>query len=403
MFTTVRRVQNLPRYREIITVFVRHGFGSMLEQMGVDRALVASVRIFRRDTDRERLSPAQHFRLALEELGPTFVKLGQILSTRPDLLPPDYIHELSKLQDTVPPASWENVYALIQEELEQPPEEVFAYLDPEPLAAASLAQVHSATLPDGSEVVVKVQRPHILETIDTDLEILADMAQLERKIGKLESDIKGDKKLIPLYEMAQSLRDYLAQGNAARTYPQRDSAIFEALNREMRFLTAKPVIYAVNVDETGLAEETPETAAVREIAAAEGAEVVVFCAKLEEEMLDMTPEEQREFLELVGASESGLEQVVRKGFDALNLITFFTKNENEVRAWTIPAGTKAPQAAGKIHTDFERGFIRAEVVDFETFAEHGSDAAVRAAGLMRSEGKDYAVQDGDVLLFRFNV
>lgn len=241
-----------------------------------------------------------------------------------------------------------------------------------------------------------------IETINIEL-ALADMAQLERKIGKLESDIKGDKKLIPLYEMAQSLRDYLAQGNAARTYPQRDSAIFEALNREMRFLTAKPVIYAVNADETGLAEETPETAAVREIAAAEGAEVVVFCAKLEEEMLDMTPEEQREFLELAGASESGLEQVIRKGFDALNLITFFTKNENEVRAWTIPAGTKAPQAAGKIHTDFERGFIRAEVVDFETFAEHGSDAAVRAAGLMRSEGKDYVVQDGDVLLFRFNV
>jgi len=241
-----------------------------------------------------------------------------------------------------------------------------------------------------------------IETINIEL-ALADMAQLERKIGKLESDIKGDKKLIPLYEMAQSLRDYLAQGNAARTYPQRDSAIFESLNREMRFLTAKPVIYAVNADETGLAEETPETAAVREIAAAEGAEVVVFCAKLEEEMLDMTPEEQREFLELAGASESGLEQVIRKGFDALNLITFFTKNENEVRAWTIPAGTKAPQAAGKIHTDFERGFIRAEVVDFETFAEHGSDAAVRAAGLMRSEGKDYVVQDGDVLLFRFNV
>ena len=241
-----------------------------------------------------------------------------------------------------------------------------------------------------------------IETINIEL-ALADMAQLERKIGKLESDIKGDKKLIPLYEMAQSLRDYLAQGNAARTYPRQDSAIFEALNREMRFLTAKPMIYAVNVDETGLAEETPKAAAVREIAAAEGAEVVVFCAKLEEEMLDMTPEEQREFLELVGASESGLEQVVRKGFDALNLITFFTKNENEVRAWTIPAGTKAPQAAGKIHTDFERGFIRAEVVDFETFAEHGSDAAVRAAGLMRSEGKDYVVQDGDVILFRFNV
>ncbi len=241
-----------------------------------------------------------------------------------------------------------------------------------------------------------------IETINIEL-ALADMAQLERKIHKLESDIKGDRKLIPVYEMAQSLRDHLAQGNAARTYPERDSAIFEALNREMRFLTAKPVIYAINVDETGLAGETPEVAAVRAVAAAEGAEVVVLCAKLEEEMLDMTPKEQREFLELAGAEESGLEQVIRKGFAALGLISFFTKNENEVRAWTIPAGTKAPQAAGKIHTDFERGFIRAEVVDFETFAAHGSDAAVRAAGLMRSEGKEYVVQDGDVILFRFNV
>ena len=256
--------------------------------------------------------------------------------------------------------------------------------------------------PNVIHVSGKIDPREDIETIHIEL-ALADMAQLERKIHKLESDIKGDRKLIPLYEMAQALRDYLAEGNAARTHPQRDSAIFETLNREMRFLTAKPMIYAVNVDETGLAADTPETAAVREIAAAEGAEVVVFCAKLEEEMLDMTPEEQREFLELAGAAESGLEQVIRQGFNALDLISFFTKNENEVRAWNIPRGTKAPQAAGKIHTDFERGFIRAEVVDFESFAKHGSDAAVRAAGLMRSEGKAYVVQDGDVILFRFNV
>jgi GTP-binding protein YchF len=232
---------------------------------------------------------------------------------------------------------------------------------------------------------------------------LADMAQLERKIVKLESDIKGDKKLIPTFELAQSLRDHLALGKPVLTHPQMASAVFEDLIREMRFLTAKPVIFAVNVDEAGLAEETPEVQTVRQIAAETGAEVVVLCAKLEEEMLDMSPEEQQEFLELAGAEASGLDQVVRKGFDALGLISYFTKNEKEVRAWNIPVGMRAPQAAGKIHTDFERGFIRAEVVPFEIFEQHGSDAAVKAAGLMRSEGKEYAVQDGDVILFRFNV
>ncbi len=178
MFTTVRRVQNLPRYREIITVFVRHGFGSMLEQMGVDRALVASVRIFHRDADRERLTPAQHFRLALEELGPTFIKFGQILSTRPDLLPPDFITELSKLQDAAPPISWTEVAAQLTAAWSQPLDELFASIDHTPLAAASLSQVHAAVLPDGSEVVIKVQRPDIQPVIKSDLAILEDLASI---------------------------------------------------------------------------------------------------------------------------------------------------------------------------------------------------------------------------------
>ncbi len=247
-----------------------------------------------------------------------------------------------------------------------------------------------------------VDPPEDIEIISIEL-ALADMAQLERKIGKLESEIKGDRKLIPAFELAKSLRDHLALGKPVTTHPQRGSTVFDDLVHEMRFLTAKPVIFAVNVDEAGLANDTPEAAAVREIAAEAGAEVVVLCAKLEEEMLDMTPEEQREFLELAGAEESSLDQVVRKGFSALGLISYFTKNEKEVRAWNIPVGTRAPQAAGKIHTDFERGFIRAEVVPCDIFAEHGSDAAVKALGLMRSEGKEYLVQDGDVILFRFNV
>lgn len=185
MLSHLRRVRNLRRYRRIVTVLARHGFGSILETLQIHRRLALPRQLLRQDVP-DQIKPAAHLRLALEELGPTFVKLGQILSTRPDLLPPDYIHELSKLQDTVPPASWENVYALIQEELEQPPDAVFAYLDPTPLAAASLAQVHPATLPDGSEIVVKVQRPHILETINTDLEILADMAQLVKNTSLSE-------------------------------------------------------------------------------------------------------------------------------------------------------------------------------------------------------------------------
>ena len=241
-----------------------------------------------------------------------------------------------------------------------------------------------------------------IEIINIEL-ALADMEQLERKIGKLESDIKGDRKLVPTYELAQSLRDHLSLGKPVSTHEEKDSTVFADLVREMRFLTAKPVIFAANVDEAGLADETPETATVRQIATQNGAELVVLCAKLEEEMLDMTPEEQAEFLELAGAQESGLDQVVRKGFQALGLISYFTKNEKEVRAWNIPQGMMAPQAAGKIHTDFERGFIRAEVVPFDTFDQYGSDAAVKSAGLMRSEGKEYIVQDGDVILFRFNV
>ncbi|MBU1661572.1 MAG: DUF933 domain-containing protein, partial [Chloroflexi bacterium] len=223
------------------------------------------------------------------------------------------------------------------------------------------------------------------------------------KISKLVSDVKGDKKLIPTFELAKSLRDHLATGQPALTHPERDCAVFSDLLREMRFLTGKPIIYAANVDETGLAEETPEVRVVREYATEQGAEAMVLCAKLEEEMLDMTPEEQQEFMELTGAEETGLDQVVRKGFNVLNLISFFTKNDNEVRAWNIPQGTTAPKAAGVIHTDFERGFIRAEVVPFDTFVKYGSDAAIKAAGLMKLEGKEYVVQDGDVIYFRFNV
>ena len=182
MFNYVRRAQNLSRYRRILTVFAQHGFGSLLEQWGLDRYLLTPVKVFRRrDADLEHYTPAQHFRMAIEELGPTFIKIGQILSTRPDLLPPDFIEELSKLQDAAPPIPWEEVAQQLEEAWGKPPEEVLGSIDKTPLAAASLAQVHAATLPDGQEVVIKVQRPNIWPIIQSDLAILEDLAAITQR------------------------------------------------------------------------------------------------------------------------------------------------------------------------------------------------------------------------------
>jgi len=241
-----------------------------------------------------------------------------------------------------------------------------------------------------------------IEVVNLEL-ILSDLEQLERKIERLSSQAKADKSIRPVLDFCFDLRDHFAAGKPGRDFPGRTREEFINLNKELRFLTNKPVIFAANVDESGLGEKPGSVQIVEEYAVAEGAELVVFCARLEEEMISMTPEERREFLELAGADESGLQQVIRKSFEALNLISFFTKNENEVRAWTVERGTSAPQAAGEIHTDFERGFIKAEVVSFEKFIEYGSDSALKSAGLMRQEGKDYIVRDGDVIYFRFNV
>jgi len=256
--------------------------------------------------------------------------------------------------------------------------------------------------PNVAHVSAEINPQEDIDTINLEL-VIADLEQLERKIERLSSEIKGDKKLIPVMEMAQALTSHLEAGLPASSYSDSASEIFEALAREMRFLTAKPVIYVANVDEAGLAETGPLSNRVKEIAVEQNAEFLMLCAKLEQEMTDMALEERDELLQLAGVEESGLNQVVSKGFAILNLISFFTKNDNEVRAWNIPLGTHAPQAAGEIHTDFERGFIRAEVVAFETYLEFGSDAALKAAGQMRSEGKEYIVQDGDVILFRFNI
>lgn len=242
-----------------------------------------------------------------------------------------------------------------------------------------------------------------IEIVSTEL-ILADLQQLEHKIERVQRQVKGDRKIYgPILELALILQDYLERGNLIQAYPRQDNEVFEQFNREMRFLTAKPVIYVANVDEPCLAGDNVYVQQLRMLAAEQGAEVIKLCARLEEELVDLAEEERQEYLLLTGVEESGLQQLIRKSYHLLNLISFFSMNKNEVRAWTIRGGWTAPQAAGVIHTDFERGFIRAEVLSYETFVEHGSPAAAKAAGALRIEGRDYVVEDGDVIYFRFNV
>lgn len=242
-----------------------------------------------------------------------------------------------------------------------------------------------------------------IEIVNTEL-ILADLQQLENKIERLQRQIKGDRRVYgPIRSLALELKDHLEQGHLIQSYPGRDSEGFTQFNREMRFLTAKPLIYLANVDEAGLSGGGECLAEVKAVAAEQRAPVIMLCASLEQELVDLPPEEKEEYLLLSGVTESGLAQLIRTSYRLLNLISFFSMNDNEVRAWTIEEGWTAPRAAGVIHTDFEQGFIRAEVVDYETFVRYGSFAAARAAGALRIEGRDYVVQDGDVIYFRFNL
>lgn len=241
-----------------------------------------------------------------------------------------------------------------------------------------------------------------IEVINTEL-MLADLQQLEGKIDRLNRQVKGDKKLQPVLDLANELKAMLETGQPVIAHPEREGEAFRTLNNEMRFLTGKTVIYAANVDEEHLTEDNDYVRAVRALAEEQNAEVVKICAKLEEEMAGLSDAERQEFLSSLGVEESGLDQVIRKGFDALGLINYFTAGPKEVRAWTIRQGFKAPQAAGVIHTDFERGFIRAEVIPYAAYVQYGTESAAKAAGAMRVEGKEYVVQDGDVMHFRFNV
>ena len=243
-----------------------------------------------------------------------------------------------------------------------------------------------------------------IETIDLEL-IFADLEVLERRIAKTTKSARMDKEAAKELEFQQKLKALLEDGKDAAliTLENEDE---EKWFSEYNLLTGKPVIYAANVAEDDLADDgasNENVAKVREFAKTHNSEVFVICAQIEEEISELEDDEKKMFLEDLGLKESGLEKLIRASYSLLGLMSFLTAGEDETRAWTIRQGTKAPQAAGKIHTDFERGFIKAEVVNYKDLLDCGSYAGAREKGLVRMEGKDYVVRDGDVILFRFNV
>ena len=241
-----------------------------------------------------------------------------------------------------------------------------------------------------------------VEIIDLEL-IMADTEMVERRIEKAMKNAKGDKKFLHEAEVFKGLLEHLNSGKSVRSYECDEDD--KELIATSDLLTIKPIIYAANMDEAGIADYANNAyyQQLKELAAAEDAEVLPICAKIEEEIAALDEEEREMFLEELGMSESGLDRMIKTSYALLGLISFLTCGSDECRAWTIKKGTKAPQAAGKIHTDFERGFIRAEIVAFDALKECGSMTAAKEKGLVRSEGKEYVMNDGDVTLFRFNV
>jgi len=243
-----------------------------------------------------------------------------------------------------------------------------------------------------------------IETINFEL-IFADLEVMERRYGKVGKAARMDKTLGKEAALLEKLREHLESGKMAKSYVPDDEDEAEIL-RGYNLLTYKPVIYAANVAEDELADDGVGNVGVqqvREFAATEGSEVFTICAQIEQEISELDEDEKAMFLEDLGLEESGLEKLIKASYNLLGLMSFLTAGEDETRAWTIKIGTKAPQAAGKIHSDFERGFIKAEVVNYKDLLEQGSLAAAREKGLVGMEGKEYVVKDGDVILFRFNV
>ena len=241
------------------------------------------------------------------------------------------------------------------------------------------------------------------EALDLEL-ILADIELVERRLERAKKNAKsGDKKYKHECEMCQNLIDHLSEGKPARTFAFSDEDA--DILADGGLLTVKPVIYAANLDENGMADVESDLnfCALRKMAEEQGAAVLPVAAKFEEDISDMDPEEAQMFMEELGLTERGLDRLIRTSYDLLGYISFLTAGEDDVHAWTIVRGTKAPKAAGKVHSDIERGFIRAEIVAFEDLKNCGSFAAAKEKGLFRLEGKDYVMQDGDITNFRFNI
>lgn len=247
----------------------------------------------------------------------------------------------------------------------------------------------------------KVDPAGDIEVIETEL-LLKDLETLEKRVDRQAKAVKsGDKKAKDELDFLQRLYAFLGEGRPARAFPVDETELL--LYRSLFLLTSKPVLFVANVAESDVASGNAYVDIVRGIASEQNSQVVVICADIEAQVAELEPDERALFLEELGVHESGLDRLIHTAYDLLGLMTYFTVGPKEARAWTIRKNTKAPQAAGVIHTDFERGFIRAETIKFEDYVRLGSEPAVREAGLMRSEGREYVVQDGDVLLFRFNV
>ena len=242
-----------------------------------------------------------------------------------------------------------------------------------------------------------------IETIDLEL-IMADLEMVDRRVDKATKMAKGDKKFLHEAELFKALAEHLDAGKSARTF-ETESKDDAELIATADLLSLKPIIYAANMDEDGFADKDSNQyyKLVADLAAKEGAQVLPICAKLEQDIAELDGEDRALFLEELGIEKSGLDRLIQCSYTLLGLISFLTYGEDECRAWTIKNGTKAPQAAGKIHSDIERGFIRAETINFDEMIACGSVAAAKEKGLLRSEGKEYVVKDGDMIYFRFNV
>ena len=239
-----------------------------------------------------------------------------------------------------------------------------------------------------------------IETINLEL-IFADIETVDKRIDRATKLLKADKKYQFELDTWKKIKEALENGKSARSLEYSEEEL--EVIKDAFLLTMKPILYIANVSEEQLGEDDEMVKEVREYAKKDNAEVVKLCVKIEEDLSSLEPEDKQEMLEALGLEESGLDKVIKKSYDLLGLMSFLTAGEPEVRAWTIKKGTKAPQAAGKIHSDIERGFIRAEIVSYEDLMREGSMLAAKEKGLVRSEGKDYIMKDGDIVLFKFNV